>query len=142
MDLSNCLSLFSIAEAYGSAALLHSAEGFMIENFHDLSETQDFLEMQVTPVAPEKTHFPQQGASCEMYHVKSQVNVFETCLRSDALNVPSEEEVVESLLRWIHHDLRTRHKLLPGLLSLTRLHHLPALEVWTHTHTHMELLAI
>ncbi|XP_075905770.1 kelch repeat and BTB domain-containing protein 3 [Nelusetta ayraudi] len=102
MDLSNCLSLFSIAEAYGSAALLRSAEGFMIENFHDLSKTQDFLEMQV--------------------------NVLEACLRSDALNAPSEEEVVMSLLRWIHHDLPTRLKLLPGLLSLTRLHHLPALE--------------
>lgn len=49
MDLSNCLSLFAIAEAYGSAALLQSAEGFIIENFHDLSKSQDFLEMQVTP---------------------------------------------------------------------------------------------
>lgn len=48
MDLRNCLSLFSIAEAYGSAALLQSAERFMIENFHDLSKTEDFLEMQVT----------------------------------------------------------------------------------------------
>lgn len=63
----------------------------------------------------------------------SQVNVLESCLRSDALNVPSEEEVVMSLLRWIRHDLLTRQKLLPGLLSLTRLHHLPALKVETHS---------
>lgn len=47
MDLSNCLSLFSIAEAYGSASLLQSAKEFMIEHFYDLSKTQDFLEMQV-----------------------------------------------------------------------------------------------
>lgn len=55
--------------------------------------------------------------------------MLEACLRSDALNVSSEEEVVTSLLRWINHDLPERQKLLPGLLSLTRLHHLPTLKV-------------
>ncbi|XP_010769053.1 kelch repeat and BTB domain-containing protein 3 [Notothenia coriiceps] len=100
MDLSNCLSLFSLAEAYGSASLLQSANEFVIQNFSELSKTQDFLDMQV--------------------------NVLEACLRSDALNVPSEEAVVMSLLRWIRHDLSERQKLLPGLLSLTRFHHLPA----------------
>ncbi|XP_030263292.1 kelch repeat and BTB domain-containing protein 3 [Sparus aurata] len=102
MDLYNCLSLFSLAEAYGSATLLQSANEFVVQNFSDLSKTQDFLDMQV--------------------------NVLEACLRSDALNVPSEEDVVTSLLRWIRHDLPGRKKLLPGLLSLTRLHHLPALK--------------
>lgn len=58
--------------------------------------------------------------------------MLEACLRSDALNVPSEEDVVTSLLRWIRHDLPGRKKLLQGLLSLTRLHHLPALKVETH----------
>ncbi|KAK5904592.1 hypothetical protein CesoFtcFv8_006138 [Champsocephalus esox] len=100
MDLSNCLSLFSLAEAYGSASLLQSANDFVVQNFAELSKTHDFLDMQV--------------------------NVLEACLRSDALNVPSEEAVVMSLLRWIRHDLSERQKLLPGLLSLTRFHHLPA----------------
>ncbi|XP_060902382.1 kelch repeat and BTB domain-containing protein 3 [Labrus mixtus] len=100
MDLSNCLSLFSLAEAYDSASLLQSATEFVVQNFCSLSKTQDYLEMQV--------------------------NVLEACLRSDALNVPREEVVVESLLRWVCHDLPGRQKLLPGLLSLTRLHHLPA----------------
>ncbi|KAF7662156.1 hypothetical protein LDENG_00243870 [Lucifuga dentata] len=100
MDLSNCLSLLSLAEAYGSTSLLQSANEFVVQNFHDLSSTQDFLDMQV--------------------------NVVESCLKSDALNVPSEETVVMSLLRWIHHDLSGRRKLLPGLLPLARLHHLPA----------------
>ncbi|XP_030008842.1 kelch repeat and BTB domain-containing protein 3 isoform X2 [Sphaeramia orbicularis] len=99
MDLCNCLSLLSLAEAYGSASLLKSAGKFVVQNFDDLSKTHDFLDMQI--------------------------NVLETCLRSDALNVPSEEAVVMSLLRWIRHDLPGRQKLLPGLLSLTRLHHLP-----------------
>lgn len=52
--------------------------------------------------------------------------MLEICLRSDALNVPSEEAVVMSVLRWVRYDIPERKKLLPGLLSLTRLHHLPA----------------
>ncbi|XP_042269175.1 kelch repeat and BTB domain-containing protein 3 [Thunnus albacares] len=99
MDLCNCLSLLSVAEAYGSTSLLQNANTFVVENFNDLSETQDFLEMQM--------------------------NVLEACLRSDSLNVPREEAVVMSLLKWIRHDLPGRQKLLPQLLSLTRLHHLP-----------------
>lgn len=50
MDLSNCLTLLSMAEAYGSASLLHSASEFVVENFSDLSQTQEFLEMQVIMV--------------------------------------------------------------------------------------------
>ncbi|XP_029026399.1 kelch repeat and BTB domain-containing protein 3 [Betta splendens] len=99
MDLSNCLSLLSLAEAYGSASLLQSANEFVVRNFSDLSKTADFLDMQV--------------------------NVLEACLRSDALNVSSEEAAVTSLLRWIRHDLPERQKVLPGLLCLTRLHQLP-----------------
>lgn len=47
LDLSNCLSLFSIAEAYGSGPLLRSVTDFAIQNFCDLSKMQDFLNMQV-----------------------------------------------------------------------------------------------
>lgn len=47
MDLSNCLSLLSLAEAYGSASLLQSANDYVIRNFSDLSQTPDFLDMQV-----------------------------------------------------------------------------------------------
>ncbi|KAI3354344.1 hypothetical protein L3Q82_018875, partial [Scortum barcoo] len=46
MDLCNCLSLLSLAEAYGSASLLRSANEFVVQNFSDLSKTQDFLDMQ------------------------------------------------------------------------------------------------
>lgn len=49
LDLSNCLSLFSIAEAYGSDSLLRSATEFVIQNFCNLSKMQDFLNMQVLP---------------------------------------------------------------------------------------------
>ncbi|XP_058489557.1 kelch repeat and BTB domain-containing protein 3 [Solea solea] len=100
MELCNCLSLLSLAEAYGSTSLLQSAKEFVVQNFSELSKTQDFLDMQA--------------------------NVLEQCLRSDALNMQCEEEVVMSLLRWVRCDLQARQKLLLGFLSLTRLHHLPA----------------
>lgn len=47
MDLSNCLSLLCLAEAYGSAPLLKSANEFVVQSFSDLSKTKDFLDMQV-----------------------------------------------------------------------------------------------
>lgn len=47
MDLSNCLSLLSIAEAYGSASLLQSANHFVVQNFFELSKMPDFSYMQV-----------------------------------------------------------------------------------------------
>uniref|UniRef100_A0A8C6TX46 Kelch repeat and BTB (POZ) domain containing 3 n=1 Tax=Neogobius melanostomus TaxID=47308 RepID=A0A8C6TX46_9GOBI len=100
IDLSNCLSLLSLAEAYGSTSLLQSANYFIVENFYDLSQKRDFLDMQV--------------------------NVLETCLRSESLNVPSEEHVLMSLLTWVQHQRQERQTLMPKLLSLTRLHHLPA----------------
>lgn len=47
MDLFNCLSLLSLAEAYGSSSLLQSANDFVVQNFFELSKTPDFLDMQV-----------------------------------------------------------------------------------------------
>ncbi|XP_067102951.1 kelch repeat and BTB domain-containing protein 3 [Osmerus mordax] len=102
LDLSNCLTLRDLAEGYGSASLLQRANEFVVENFLDLSLTPDFLEMQV--------------------------DVLGRCLQADALSVPSEEAAVMSLLKWIGHNLEERRSLLPKLLPLLRLHHLP-----THT---------
>lgn len=47
MDLSNCLTLLSLAEAYGSASLLQRANDFVVQNFVELSKMPDFLDMQV-----------------------------------------------------------------------------------------------
>ncbi|XP_056467313.1 kelch repeat and BTB domain-containing protein 3-like [Gadus chalcogrammus] len=100
LDISNCLSLSALAEGYGSSSLQQKANEFVVQNFQSFSLTQDFLEIQV--------------------------EMLEACLRDNALCVPSEEAVVMSLLRWLDHNLKGRRRLLIGLLSLTRLHHLPA----------------
>eukprot|EP00063_Salmo_salar_P095150 XP_014069985.1 PREDICTED: kelch repeat and BTB domain-containing protein 3 isoform X2 [Salmo salar] len=102
LELSNCLMLLALAEGYGSASLLQQANEFVVQNFHDLSMTPDFLDMPL--------------------------GVLEVCLGSDSLSVPSEEVAVRSSLRWTSHDLQTRQRLLPRLLALLRLHHVP-----THT---------
>ncbi|XP_070983182.1 kelch repeat and BTB domain-containing protein 3 [Oncorhynchus clarkii lewisi] len=102
LELSNCLMLLALAEGYGSASLLQQANEFVVQNFHDLSMTTDFLDMPL--------------------------GVLELCLGSDSLSVPSEEVAVRSSLRWTSHNLQTRQRLLPRLLALLRLHHVP-----THT---------
>ncbi|KAL0973101.1 hypothetical protein UPYG_G00198990 [Umbra pygmaea] len=97
LELSNCLMLLTLAEGYGSTLLLQQAKEFVVQNFHDLSLTLDFLEMSV--------------------------DVLEVCLASDDLSVPSEEVALRSLLKWTAHNLQTRQALLPRLLALLRLHH-------------------
>ncbi|CAB1348893.1 unnamed protein product, partial [Coregonus sp. 'balchen'] len=74
LELSNCLMLLALAEGYGSASLLQQANEFVVQNFHDLSMTPDFLDMPL--------------------------GVLELCLGSDSLSVPSEEVAVRSSLRW------------------------------------------
>lgn len=62
MDLYNCLSLLSLAEGYGSASLLQSANEFVVQNFFELSKTQDFLDMQVKPnLAPKHCVYAEKG---------------------------------------------------------------------------------
>lgn len=42
-------------------------------------------------------------------------------LKSDDLNVTTEEEVFYSLMEWVQHDQANREKDVPDLLSLIRL---------------------
>lgn len=46
-------------------------------------------------------------------------------LKSDDLNVTSEEDVFNALMSWIQHDAATREKSIPDLLALIRLPLLP-----------------
>lgn len=99
LDLSNCLHLLAVAEGYGSSRLLQRATEYIIFNFHALSFRPDVLEMPA--------------------------GILRHCLASDSLCVPDEESALRSLIMWTRHDLENRRSLLPELLSLIRLHHLP-----------------
>lgn len=99
LDSSNCLHLLAIAEGYGSSCLLRYATEFAMANFHALCSSPDFLEISV--------------------------EILQHCLASDSLSVPEEESALQSLILWTQHDLQSRLKLFPDLLSNIRLHHLP-----------------
>ncbi|KPP66403.1 kelch repeat and BTB domain-containing protein 3-like [Scleropages formosus] len=100
LELSNCLQLLAIAEGYGSACLQQRAIEFVMQNFHALSKTPDFLD--ISPA------------------------VLERCLAADELQVPDEETVLKAVLLWTKHDLEARRRHLPHLVSKVRLHQLPA----------------
>ena len=68
---------------------------FFQERFNEVMNTQEFL---ILP--PEEV--------CKL-------------LASDDLNIPNEEIIYQSLLMWVNHDLATRKKYLPKLMSHIRL---------------------
>ncbi|KAL4646958.1 kelch repeat and BTB domain-containing protein 3 [Arapaima gigas] len=100
LDLSNCLQLLAIAEGYGSACLQQRATEFVMQNFHALTKTPDFLDMNPT--------------------------ILERCLGADELHVPDEETVLKAVLLWTKHDLEARRHYLLRLVLNVRLHQLPA----------------
>lgn len=50
-----------------------------------------------------------------------QVEQLANLLKSDDLNVVTEENVFESLMTWVHHDCPKREQHLPTLLKLIKL---------------------
>lgn len=42
-------------------------------------------------------------------------------LKSDDLNVPSEQDVFHALMEWVQHDFLNREQHIPDLLALIRL---------------------
>lgn len=46
-------------------------------------------------------------------------------LKSDDLNVPTEQDVFHALISWVQYDFATREKNIPELLGLIRLPLLP-----------------
>ncbi|KAK6486539.1 kelch repeat and BTB domain-containing protein 3 [Huso huso] len=99
IDLTNCLQLLSLSEGYGSTRLYDHALDFVVQHFHSLTKSSDFLEMNV--------------------------EILKKCLKADKLSVPDEETVLKVLLQWTKHDLENRQKLFPHLIKLIRLHQMP-----------------
>ncbi|XP_072259246.1 kelch repeat and BTB domain-containing protein 3 [Pyxicephalus adspersus] len=98
IDVHNCLQLLSISDSYGSTRLFHRALQFALQHFSLLTQSLDFLELNV--------------------------GVLEKCLQADELNVPDEELVLTALLAWTKHCLEKRERFLPELISKVRLHQL------------------
>lgn len=93
IDVENCLGITAFAELLSCSQLYKTSWTFALDNFHEVWRTEEFLS---TP------------ASLLLELVKS-----------DSLHVLSEEEVLECVLLWYHHD---RHSRLPSTTKL--LHHI------------------
>ncbi|KAM4702224.1 kelch repeat and BTB domain-containing protein 3 [Discoglossus pictus] len=114
IDINNCLQLLSISESYGSTRLFDCALEFALQNFSMLTQSADFLELNV--------------------------GVLEKCLQDDDLNVPEEESVLRAVLSWTEHSLDTREKFFPRLLNKVRLHQLSQSTLQHFLHSEQQLL--
>ncbi|KAL4082849.1 hypothetical protein QTP88_029505 [Uroleucon formosanum] len=91
----NCLGIKAFADLHSCTKLLTSSELYIQQNFSSVVMGNEFLSL-----SPEEV-------------VK--------LISSDELVVPSEEEVVECVIRWVKHDLDSRKCNLPQLMEHVRL---------------------
>ena len=96
---SNCITVRSIADKFSCPKLLQAAESFIEKNFVDVSVSEEFQQL------------PLEGII--------------RLISKDDLNVRSEEQVFEAVLRWIKEDEQNRKEHLPALLEQVRLCLLP-----------------
>ncbi|XP_054635213.1 kelch-like protein 5 isoform X2 [Dunckerocampus dactyliophorus] len=92
---SNCLGIRSYADAQGCHDLQRAAHAYIMEHFLEVVGGQEFLLLPLDEM--------------------------EQLLKSDDINVPDEETVVNSLLTWVHHNADSRQRHLPLLLAHVRL---------------------
>ena len=91
----NCIQVLSFAMLHNREQLIKFAQDFIIENITEVSETADFKTVSFS--------------------------VLEVILKSCDLNVSSEVEVFELLMKWISKDIDSRKQHLPALLSHVKL---------------------
>lgn len=92
---SNCLGFALFAEQQSCNTLLKLATQYTCQNFMQVSRNQEFFQL-----------------SCEQ---------LSNLLKSDDLNVPTEQEVFHALMSWVQSDSDNREKHIPELLALIRL---------------------
>ncbi len=79
LDSTNALDVLQFARSHQVASLIRTAKHFVAKNFCDISETQEYLEVDDKDLVKE-------------------------ILSSDSLNVSSENIVVDALVKWINGD--------------------------------------
>ncbi|XP_022796840.1 kelch-like protein 3 [Stylophora pistillata] len=94
-----CLALESFASRYNCEALKKAAVAYKMENFVDVTRSEDFRLLDVEKV--------------------------KELICMDEINVAEEEEVYEALMSWVKYDLPSREYLLPELLKRVRLFSIP-----------------
>ncbi|XP_030922082.1 kelch-like protein 28 [Geospiza fortis] len=95
LDPGNCIGISRFAETYGCRELYLAASKFICQNFEDVCQTEEFLEL---------TH-----------------SELDEIVSNDCLNVLTEETVFYALEAWIKYDVQERQKYLAQLLHCVRL---------------------
>jgi len=91
----NCLGICDFAYGHGCVDLRQTAEQFVMDCFVDVAQGEEFCLLPFDEVA--------------------------NLLSSDVLNVSSEEQVFEAMLRWVQFDLTNRTQHISKLLNCIRL---------------------
>ena len=99
IDPENCLGIAAFADMHGCSQLFVTSWKYAIENFRQLSKTEEFL----TTPAP----------------------LLAELVKSEDLRVRSEEELLECVLRWYRHDEPSRIKVVPSILQHVKLPLIP-----------------
>ncbi|XP_041980208.1 kelch-like protein 5 [Aricia agestis] len=95
LDPCNCLGIAVFAEQQSCLSLHAKALEYSYQHYMQVVKHQEFLALESDQLA--------------------------SLLKSDELNVQSEENVFESLMTWVQHDNLNREKHLPTLLKLVKL---------------------
>ncbi|XP_055329932.1 kelch-like protein 17 [Paramacrobiotus metropolitanus] len=94
VDLSNCLAVHALASNYHNPGLADTVLGFIYLYFLQVAKSHEFLQVDAQQLI--------------------------AVLTSDSVDVVSEDEVWEAVLRWLDHDCPARLTHVPTLLPMVR----------------------
>ncbi|XP_032237178.2 kelch-like protein 3 [Nematostella vectensis] len=94
LRINNCISTRRVADKYALEELKIKADSFIKKNFQQVRSEEEFLDLSI-------------GELCEL-------------ISSDDLNVETEEEVFEAVLKWVKHESQNRAMHLPTALPCLR----------------------
>ncbi|XP_055357219.1 kelch-like protein 10 [Paramacrobiotus metropolitanus] len=94
VDLSNCLAVHALATDYHNPGLADTVLAFVHLYFQQVAQSQEFLQMDAQQLT--------------------------AVLASDSVDVVSEDEVWEAVLRWLDHDCPARLEHVSPLLQVVR----------------------
>lgn len=95
---SNCVGIYDIAMKYAFAPLKESAFAFILDNFLEVIEHDEFLRLSKSGLVE--------------------------LLNTDYIAINSEEEIFNALVKWVRFDLQQRKSDFPELVRMIRLNSL------------------
>lgn len=95
LDTSNCLGICAFASTHSCAELQQAAGSFAQQHYLEVLQGAEFLQLELADLME--------------------------LLQSEDLNVENEEQVFESVMKWVEHEVETRQAQLSSVLQHVRL---------------------